>query len=64
MLMTKFQMGWTYLDKQQTKKKPTPNLRNIHIANAQLIDHYVVTRSKILNMSKTENVSWRTFANR
>ena len=36
-LGTKFPMGWTHMDEQWTKKKPTPNVRNVHIAIWQRI---------------------------
>ena len=53
-----YTMGWTYMYEQWTKKKPTPNMRNVHIANAQRIHRvFISTLSYAQNVEHVQNKS-------
>ena len=50
-------MGWTYLDEQRTKKKRTPNVRNVQTTNAHRM-HSVLSRtlSHVQNVEHVQNL--------
>ena len=56
--MTNFQMGWTYMNEQLTKKQPIPNVRNVNTANAQRIHSVLInTLSPAQNFGHAQNFS-------